>query len=59
MSTTQGQAYIIDTVIKDYLPRFIHGFRKKYSDKISLDNMLYFHNCTSFEKIHSISITMQ
>ena len=29
---------------KDYLPHLFHGFRNKYFNKISLDNMLYFHS---------------
>ena len=29
---------------KDYLPHLFHGFRSKYFNKLSLDNMLYFHN---------------
>ena len=29
---------------KDDLPYLLHGFRNKYFDKISLGNMLYFHN---------------
>ena len=30
--------------IKDCLPYLFHGFRNKYFNKISLDNMLYFRN---------------
>ena len=30
--------------VKDCLPYLSHGFRNKYSNKISLDNMLYFQN---------------
>ena len=29
--------------LKDYLPHLFHGFRNKYFNKISFDNMLYFH----------------
>ena len=29
---------------KDCLPHLFHGFRNKYFNKISLDNMLYFHD---------------
>ena len=28
---------------KDCLPHLLHGFRNIYSNKISLDNSLYFH----------------
>ena len=31
-------------VLKDNLPHLFHDFRNKYFNKISLDNMLYFHN---------------
>ena len=30
--------------VKDCLPYLFHGFRNKYFNKISLDNMLYFQN---------------
>ena len=30
--------------IKDCLPHLFHGLRNIYFNKISLDNMLYFHN---------------
>ena len=30
--------------LKDCLPYLFHGFRNKYFNKISLDNMLYFQN---------------
>ena len=30
--------------VKDCLPHLFHGFRNRYCNKISLDNMLYFHN---------------
>ena len=29
---------------KDWLPHLFHGFRNRQFNKISLDNMLYFHN---------------
>ena len=31
-------------LFKDDPPYLLHGFRNKYFDKISLGNMLYFHN---------------
>ena len=30
--------------LKDCLPHLFHGFRNRHFNKISLDNMLYFHN---------------
>ena len=32
------------SMLKDSLPHLFHGFRNKYFNKISLDNMLYFLN---------------
>ena len=31
-------------LLKDCLPYLFHGFRNKYFNKISLDNMLFFQN---------------
>ena len=31
-------------MIKDCFPHLFHGFRNRNNNKISLDNMLYFHN---------------
>ena len=33
-----------EAFFKDWLPHLFHGFRDKYFNKISFDNMLYFHN---------------
>ena len=46
-------------LVKDCLPHLLHGFRNKYVNKISLDTMLYFHSCISFEKVHGFSTNMQ
>ena len=32
------------SLFKDCLPHLFHGFRNRHFIKISLDNMLYFHN---------------
>ena len=47
-------------VLKDYLPHLFHGFRKKYFNKISLDNVLYFHNWLyKFEKFVRVIVTYE
>ena len=40
------QVYVFTTNhhLKDCLTYLFHGFRNKYFNKISLDNMLYFQN---------------
>ena len=35
---------LTNNFVKDCLPYLFHGFRNKYCNKISLDNMLYFQN---------------
>ena len=38
------KTYNIPFSIKDGRPYLFHSFRNKYFNKISLGNMLYFHN---------------
>ena len=44
MITGHSDSYFIYMYIKDYLPHLFHGFRNKYSNKISFNHMLHFHN---------------
>ena len=39
---------------KEFLPQLFHGFRNKYSHKISLDSMRYFHAAFGTQIHHSL-----
>ena len=43
-NNTTIKARVVSKMLKDYLSYLFLGFRNIYFNKLSLDNMVYFHN---------------